>query len=68
MKGDEVQSERFKQEAIRIRFRQALLSLPGGPAWMVHIGRLFGFRERFFAPGNFGLPRALRLRMHRLGW
>jgi hypothetical protein len=65
---NEVQSEGFRQELVRIRFRQALLSLPGGPAWLVHIGRLFGFHERFFAPGNFGLPNVLRIGMYRLGW
>lgn len=65
---DEHESEGFRRESVRIQFRQALLSLPGGPAWLVHIGRLFGFREQFFAPGNFGLPTALRVAMHRLGW
>lgn len=58
----------FKEEYQRIRFRQAVMSLPGGANWLAHIARLFGTREKFFAPGNFGFPRRLRIALHRLGW
>ena len=58
----------FDRELRRIHFRQAVLSLPGGAAWLCVVGRLFGYDERFFGPGDVGMPNVLRVAMHRLGW
>ena len=65
---NEAESDSFKQELVRINFRRDMLSLPGGPEWLLHISRLFGPSERILGPGNFGLPDRLRVMMHRLGW
>lgn len=60
-------TEGFKQEEYRIRFRQALMSLPGGTKWLVHVGQLFGFRERLLGPG-IGLPDELRILLYKIKW
>ncbi len=52
----------------RIRFRQDLMSLPGGVAWLLHVSRLFDFRESVLGPGGFGLPHRLRVLLHERGW
>lgn len=62
------ESESFQRELQRIKFRQTLMSIPGGVQWLVHIGKLFGFSERFLGPGNFGMPQKLMRSMHQLGW
>ena len=64
----EADSETFKREALRIRFRRALMALPGGTAWLLHVARLFEFRERLLGPGDFGMPTRLRVLMFRHGW
>jgi len=57
-----------QEEDRRIQFRQDLLSLPGGQAWLIHVGGLFGWRERLLGPGGFGMPDGLRIAMHARGW
>lgn len=58
----------LQREEQRIRFRQTLMSLPGGVAWLLHVSRLFDFRESLLGPGGFGVPHPLRVLLHARGW
>ena len=48
-----------QREEQRIRFRQRLMTLPGGPAWLLHVGRMYEFNEKLLAPDHIGLPKNL---------
>lgn len=61
---NEAQSESFRRELQRIEFRQRLMSTPEGMAWLLHVARLFGFRENILGPGDFGMPDHLRAQPH----
>lgn len=62
------ETEGFRREALRIQFRQALMSVPGGVEWLVHVGKLFKFREQLLGPGDFGVPTSIRVMLYQLGW
>jgi len=62
------EAQAFKHESDRIRWRQDLLALVGGPEWLCRIGELFGWNERCFGPDDVGMPDGLRVQMHARGW
>ena len=51
------------REAVRIRWRQTLMSVPGGVAWLLHVSRLYDHQERLIGPHHIGLPDDIRLSM-----
>lgn len=63
-----VESETFRRELQRIEFRRALMSLPGGVGWLLHVARLFDFVESILGPGGFEMPDGLRIKMFQIGW
>lgn len=55
----------LQREVQRIEFRRDLMSVPGGVEWLTHVARLFDHREQSLGPGDFGLPRGIRIALHK---
>lgn len=64
----EVASKTFIEGERRIRFRQDLMSIPGGTAYLVKMGGLFGLTDKALGPGSWGMPDTLARSMHAKGW
>ena len=60
-----VDLDMLQREEVRIRFRQRLMALPGGVAYLLHVARLYDFGERLLGPDSVGLPDGLRTAMFR---
>lgn len=56
--------ELFPEELARIRWRALLMSITGGPEWLIHVSGLYDCRERLLGPDHIGLPDDLRKRLH----
>lgn len=50
-------------QAKRIQWRERLMRCDGGPEWLLHVSRLYGFREKLLGPDHIGLPDTLSRQM-----
>lgn len=60
------EAESMQREVQRIEWRRAMMQVEGGVEWLLHVSRLYGFRERLIAPDHIGMPTALRQRLDAL--
>ena len=44
------------------------MTIPGGVAWLLRMGRMYEFKERLLCPTHIGLPKELMTEMNKKGW